>query len=232
MSGLPWKLTLRHHFDFGPHRTLVGDNLAGPRAWDAIRSAAPPPLGQPRTRADWERVAAAPHLIARGTAIAEFARRRGVRELASHGVGAGYLELNIHRAAPDIDLCCTDFAPATVARLRVVFPEATVRTHDLLSDDPPSADLHLLYRVDKDFSDDQLPRVLARFHEPLLFVPTEPIDLKEIAREVYWRIVKRRTSAPAGWSRTESALRELWSNTHVAESVSIADMHGYLLLRG
>ena len=37
MRGL-MKLTVRHHFDFGDDRGLVGDDLVRPEAWDALRT--------------------------------------------------------------------------------------------------------------------------------------------------------------------------------------------------
>src|SRR2546430_564364 len=84
--------------------------------------------------------------------------------------GAAFVELNLARVKPDLDLVCTEFAPRTLARLRHLFPEAEVRRHDLLVDPPVAADLHLFHRVDAELSKRQWRSMLPLYREPILLV--------------------------------------------------------------
>jgi hypothetical protein len=115
------RLTLRHTYDFGADRAVVGGDLVRPGAWDALRDTAGP-FGLPATRAEWEARAASPQLAARARSVVELARGLGVESLCSHGAGTAVLELNVVRAAPELRLVCTDFAPRAAARLRRLFP--------------------------------------------------------------------------------------------------------------
>src|SRR5206468_2835156 len=139
-------------------------------------------------------------------------------------------ELAFHRAASLVELTCTDFAPLTVMRLREHFEDVTVVQHDLRTDEPLAADLHILHRVDTELSDAEWPEVLRRFREAVLFVATELVGLRPITRELVTRI-RHPHAQPAGWIRTESALERLWRNSHDARPVPIADLPGYVLTR-
>src|SRR3954464_12051168 len=103
------RLTVRHHFDFGSDRELVGDDLVRPEAWDALRTATSGPFGIPQTRAAWEAEAdARPDIAERAPALDAVLERRGVQTLASYGVGGATLELWLHRVAPRRRLILTD----------------------------------------------------------------------------------------------------------------------------
>src|SRR6476661_11210114 len=117
------RIRVRHAYDFGPARSVVGNDLVQAGAWDAARSL-PGPFALPRDRADWERAAALPDLDARARDIASIARSLRVGRLCSHGVGTALLELNLTRQLPGVHLVCTDYAPQTVERLSAMFTEA------------------------------------------------------------------------------------------------------------
>src|SRR4051794_1351032 len=152
-SGLQrMRLTVRHHYDFGTDRALVGDDLVRPEAWDALRTQTTGAFSLPETRAGWERTADEhPELGARARRLGALFARRGARTVASYGAGGATLECWLKRIAPARDLIVTDYAPATVDRLRPIFTEVDCVVHDLLSDGPLDADLHLFHRIETEF---------------------------------------------------------------------------------
>src|SRR5437762_1389255 len=50
------RITMRHYFDFGSERALVGDDLARPEAWDALRVRSGGPFAMPESRVELDRV--------------------------------------------------------------------------------------------------------------------------------------------------------------------------------
>jgi hypothetical protein len=223
------RLTIPHYFDFGVDRDRVGRRLVQPGAWDAARDT-DGPFGLPDTRAEWEAKAGDPALAERAQDIAAIFRRHGAKRVCSYGVGTGVLELGLSRAAPELELICTDYAPRTVERLRTLFPEARVVRHDLLADEPLDADFHLLHRVDTEFSDPQLRDVLARFQQPVLLVPGALLTWRLVLHELLVRL-KRRRATRAGWLRSEAAFRPLWRGRFRARDVTVGSTRGFLLTK-
>jgi hypothetical protein len=224
------RITLRHHFDFGADRELVGDDLVRPEAWDALRTRTDGAFALPADRTAWEATADAGTDIAkRARAIDAVLAERAVGTLASYGVGVAALELWLHRLAPHRGLTLTDFGPATVERLTALFPDAEVHRHDLLRDAPLPADLHLFHRIDTEFDDDQYRAVLERFRAvPVLVVATEVIGLRRAAAELRKRVRPRRITH-AGYIRTRAAFESLWDPTHSMTPLRLHDLDGWLL---
>jgi hypothetical protein len=223
------RLTLRHHFDFGADRAVVGDDLVRPEAWDALRTQTSGPFALAETREEWERTADGhPELEARARRIVELLDARGVMRLASYGVGGATLECWLKRLAPGRDLVVTDYAQATVDRLAGIFTEADCVRHDLLEDLPLEADLHLLHRVDTEFTNGEWARVFERFGRlPVLFVAAGQVDLKGALSE--WRKGRRPGASRAGWVRTRPALEALWKRTHNGRVVDVGDLAAWQL---
>ena len=122
----------------------------------------------------------------------------------------------LSRAAPELELVCTDYAPRTVDRLQTLFPEATVVQHDLCGRRARStADFHLLHRVDTEFPTPKLARIVCGFHQPVLLVPSLLLTWPLVIREVLLRL-RRPRATRAGWLRSEAAFRALWAadSTH------------------
>jgi hypothetical protein len=224
------RITMRHYFDFGPERALVGEDLARPEAWDALRVRSDGPFAMPETRTSLERGAdQQPELSKRARAIDAELERRGAETLASYGVGTGLLEIWLERLRPDRKLLLTDYAPQTVERLGALFPGADVRQHDLLRDPPLEADVHLFHRVDTELTDDEWRLVLTRFaSERILVVATEVATLPRLGAELLGR-VRRRGLSRAGWLRTRDAFEALWEPTHDAVAVNLHDLQGWVL---
>jgi hypothetical protein len=221
------RLTIPHYFDFSGDRHRVGRRLTDAGAWDAIRESSGP-FGLLRTREEWERQADSDGVAARARDIAALARALGARHVCSYGVGTGVLELALLRAAPDLTLTCTDYAPRTVERLRSLFPEARVLRHDLAIEAPVAADFHLLHRVDTEFGNAKLAEILGRFEEPILLVPGVLLTWRLALREVLVPLL-RPGATRAGWVRSESALRALWRGTCESRDVTVGDEPAYLL---
>jgi hypothetical protein len=221
------RLTIPHCFDFGPDRARIGGELLHPAAWDAARDSAGP-FVLPESRADWEARGANAELERRARDVTRIARGCDARRVCSYGVGTALLELQLSWIAPELELVCTDYAPRTVARLRTLFPGATVVEHDLRTDPPLRGDLHLLHRVDTEFSNGELTRILGGFREPVLLVPTILLDWRALAREALVHIRHPRATR-AGWVRTEAAFRSLWAGRLDERVVSVGDTRAFLL---
>jgi hypothetical protein len=223
------RLTVRHHFDFGADRVLVGDDLIRPEAWDALRTQTSGPFALAETREQWELTAnERPELEARARRIGQLLDARGVRRVVSYGVGGATLECWLKRLAPGRDLIVTDYAQATVDRLAGIFTEAECVRHDLVEDLPLEADLHLFHRVDTEFSNDQWAHVFERFARlPVLFVAAGQVDLKGALAE--WRKGRRPGASRAGWVRTRPALEALWKRTHDGQAVDVGELPAWQL---
>jgi hypothetical protein len=224
------RLTVRHYYDFGAEREMVGDDLVRPEAWDALRTATTGPFSMPPTRQAWEAQAVERGDIReRAGRIDAVFREHGAHSVASYGVGTGLLELWLHRLAPERRLHCTDYAPSAVARLAELFPEGDVRRHDVFSDPPLEADVHLLHRVDTEFTNRQWRSLMRRFaHQRVLVAATEIIDLRRAVDEMRMRL-RGRNASRAGWIRTRDAFEALWRPTHHATPLSLGDLEGWWL---
>lgn len=223
------RLTVRHHFDFGADRDLVGDDLVRPEAWDALRTGTSGPFALADTREAWERAAdERPELEARARRIDAVFARRGARKVVSYGVGGATLECWLKRIAPDRELVITDYAPATIERLRPIFREAECVVHDLSADPPLDADLHLFHRIDTEFDNARWQEVFGRFAGvPVLFVAAGQVDLRGALAEV--RKGRRAGASRAGWVRTRAAIEALWLHTHRSQRVDVGDLPAWEL---
>jgi hypothetical protein len=221
---------MRHHFDFGPDRAVVGDDLARAEAWDALRTRTDGVFSLARSRDELERTAdARPEIGDRARTIERWLAQRGVVSLASYGVGGGVLEAWLLRLNSKRPLVLTEYAPETVERLRELFPEADVMQHDLLRDPPLEADVHLFHRVDTEFTDAEWREVLRRFEaETILIVATEVATAVRFTQELLLRLRKRNLTR-AGWLRTRGSFESLWSATHHAEPLRLNDLDGWAL---
>ena len=229
-GGAPLRLEVSHWYDFGDDRPLVGAELSGEEAWDALRLDTHGPFGLPETRSAWEaRADADRNAEARARALTALFDDRGVRALASYGVGTAVPELWLARLTPGRRLVVTEFAPATVERLTALFPEADVRRHDLRLDPPVAdADLHLFHRIDTELDDDSLRAALARFAAvPVVLVATELLSTRAVLRELRTRV--RPGAVRAGLVRSRGSFEALWRETHTSAPLRLHDLDGWLL---
>ena len=223
------RLTVRHHFDFGADRAVVGEDLVRPEAWDALRTRTSGDFALASTRDEWEATADDhPELGERARRIGALLDARGVGRLASYGAGGATLECWLKRIAPERELVVTDYAEATVERLAGIFTEAECVRHDLLHDAPLTAGLHLFHRIDTEFPNDDWRRIFERFAGlPVLFVAAGQVDLRGAIAE--WRKGRRPGASRAGWVRTRPALEALWSGTHDGRAVDVGDLPAWEL---
>jgi hypothetical protein len=221
---------MRHHFDFGVDRHVVGDDLVTPSAWDALRVDTAGPFALARSREELERQAEArTELADRARAIDAWLDASNAGKLASYGVGAAVLEWWLMRESPQRAHLLADYAPRTIDRLKVLFPEVEIHRHDLLRDGPLPADVHLFHRIDTELSDEEWRDLLQRFSAAMiLVVATEVATPRRLLSELLLRVRRRRLSR-AGWLRTREAFEALWRGTHDAEPLRMHDLDGWAL---
>ena len=95
------RLTVRHHFDFGADRAVVGDDLVRPDAWDALRTRTSGAFALADTREEWERTADEhPELEARARRLDAVFARRGAGMSPPTAIGGATLECWLNRLAP------------------------------------------------------------------------------------------------------------------------------------
>jgi hypothetical protein len=224
------RVTIVHRFDFGAERSLVGDDLLRPEAWDALRTQTEGPFALPANREGLERAAdARPEIRTRMELLASWLDTSGVDSIASYGAGVALPELWLKRLRPELQLTLTDYAPETVERLTALHPDVEVLRHDLLADGPLDVGVHLFHRIDTEFTNRQWRDVLRRFDQArVLVVATEVIDLRRVLAEIrHWPRTRRATRA--GWIRTRGAFDGLWAPTHEAEPLHLGDLEGWVL---
>jgi hypothetical protein len=221
---------MRHHFDFGRDRVVVGEDLVRPEAWDALRTRTDGAFSVAASREELERTAdGRPEIGERAQAIERWLEGRDVDALASYGVGGGVLEAWLVRLRPDRRLALTDYGPETVERLRALFPEVEVTRHDLLGDAPLDAEVHLFHRIDTELTDEQWRGVLRRFADAtILVVATEVATPRRLGQELLLRARSRHLTR-AGWLRTRGSFEALWRGTHDAEALRLNDLDGWAL---
>jgi hypothetical protein len=221
------RLTVRHRYDFGVDRELVGDDLVRPEAWDRLRTQTHGPFAMATTRDGLEAQADEREEIGeRMRVVSAWLDANGVQSLASYGAGGGIAELWLLRHAPARRLVATDYGEVTIERLRTVLPELEVVRHDLLADGPLDADVHLFHRIDTEFSNRQFRAVLNRFASArLLIVATQITSVQGAIDEM--RKAMRPNTSRAGWARTRGAFEALWTRTHTATPLRFNDLEGW-----
>jgi hypothetical protein len=226
------KLTIRHYYDFGADRVVVGDDLLNPDAWDGLRTKTSGAFALPATRDEFVRAAEARReLEARARAIDAWLDAQRVRRLASYGVGGAQLEFWLHRLRPERELIVTDYGEATLDRLVAVFPEVQARYHDLRRDEPLAADMHLFHRIDTELTNPEWRDVFRRFGSvQVLVVATHVLDPWHLVLELAQRpLMKVRHASSAGFSRTRAAFEALWRPTHSSEALRMHDLEAWAL---
>jgi hypothetical protein len=226
------RVTIRHYYDFGADRAIVGDDLVRPEAWDRLRTTTSGVFALPPTREEFVRRAEGrADIEGRARAIDAWLEGQGAEVVASYGVGGASLEWWLHKLRPRRKLIVTDYGEATVHRLAGIFPEVDVRYHDLTHDQPLTADVHLFHRIDTELSNGEWQEVFARFARvPILLIVTEVLDLRLLLSELLARRrLKQRHATKAGFIRTRAALEALWRQTHSSEPVPMHDLNGWVL---
>lgn len=224
-------LTVPHLIDLGDDRDLVGARLGDGRSWDALRTRTAGPFALADDRAAWEAQAdERPEIGDRMRLLADVLEKRGVRTLASYGVGGALPECWLRRLMPGLRLVLTDHGDETVARLAALLgPDATVLHHDLLREPPVPADLHLFHRIDTEFRDRQWRHILRHFAgETIVLVATDVYGARRM-REELRAMPHRRGWTRAGWIRTRGAFERLWRRTHRGHPLELGDLDAWLL---
>ena len=123
----------------------------------------------------------------------------------------------------------TEYASATVERLKRIFPEASVLERDLIRDDPVAADVHLFHRIDTELGNSDWKAVFERFADQRVLFLTQPASARLLFAELRKNLVNRRTTE-AGFVRNRAALEALWSETHCCRTVvAVGDLLAWTL---
>lgn len=226
------RVTLRHYHDFGPDRSVVGAELGTARAWDALRTRTTGAFAMPTTRAELERSARERlDLAERARVLDTLLDQTYTAAVASYGVGAAILEWWLHTLRPDRPLIVTDYGPATVARLKEVFPEGHARRHDLRVDGPIEADAHIFHRIDTELGNREWRSVFSRFAAERIIMPvSDVLDARRVLTELRHRpAFKRRPASRAGYLRSRASFEALWRSTHHAEPLRVHDLSAWAL---
>jgi len=226
------RVTIRHYYDFGTDRAIVGDDLVRPDAWDRLRTKTSGVFAIPPTREEFVQTAEGRADIAgRARAIDAWLEGRGARVVASYGVGGAALEWWLHKLRPRRKLIVTDYGEATVQRLVETFPEVVVRYHDMHRDEQPVAEVHLFQRIDTALTNRAWKEVFTRFARvPILVVATEVLDLRRLLLELRLRRrMKLRHATKAGYIRSSAAFEALWRPTHTSHPIRMHDLSSWEL---
>lgn len=221
----------------------IEGSLLRPEAWDLLRTSADgSAFAFPPTREQWiARCEADARLADRARAVLTLAGEAGASGIASYGVGVACLEYHLRRQRPGMPLRLSDYAPATVERLRLVFGgEADISVRDLLRDPihAASSELVLLHRVDTEFSDTQWDALFCRMHEgcveDVLLVPTEFLRPRSLVAEGVRRthnLIARRRVVFAGFLRTREVFESFWQSRYRVHDERECDGVSLILLR-
>jgi hypothetical protein len=219
------RLTLRHYHRFERSRP---ESLRTPAGWDVLRLRGDESFRLPETHEEWERLAERDEVRRRAAELDAWLEARPIESLASYGVGTAALERALWRLRPGRRLLLTESAPATAARLEGLFAEAEVRRHDLRSDPPLDAALHLFHRIDTELDDEEWRDVFSRFSGArVLVVATQVLGPLGLAHALLTRL--RPGSTWAGYARTRGAFEALWAATHAAEPFRLYGLEAWAL---
>jgi hypothetical protein len=211
-----------------PHRIALDvPQLANtPHAWDVLRTT-PGAFASPATPEQLEHAARSrPELRARADAINRALDAISARSAVSYGAGGGQLEWWLLNQRPQRPLTVTEFAPASLDRLRASLPAAQIEQHDMLAGDPLTADAHIFHRIDTEFTDDQWRSIYTRFQqEDVILAVSELLTVDRILGQQH----QQPGLTEAGWLRTRRATERLWRHSHIASPMRIGDLHGWHL---
>jgi hypothetical protein len=223
------RLTAPFYFEFGPDRPLVGSRV-DKAAWEALRMHGTPEFALDPDRSAWETAAHASRAHQRlAGAIGAFLRRLSARTCCSYGVGRGMLEYWLAREWPEGRLTATELDGPVAERLEGFLAPVRVVPHDLGRDPPLPCDLHLLVRVDTEFSQPEWRALFRRFAgRRLLVVPAQPITLRSLAVQLR-ALARGRGVARAGWCRNRAAMRDGWGATHKTTVIRLGDHRSWSL---
>ncbi|KND49436.1 MAG: hypothetical protein AB198_00610 [Parcubacteria bacterium C7867-003] len=253
INSLPFNLTIKHYFVFDQLNGLLKDGeLNSPESWDILREQ-DPHFSISANRDEWLRASENlvkkdgqdGGLINRAKDIVKIIKRERVSSIFSVGVGGAGLEYQIKKMKPELQLVCSEYAPTSVDLLKKVFVEAdSIVLFDMKNKDwsialkgtDPKKQICLLYRVDINFSDEEMFEIFKNMHdsgiENILIVLCGAITARGIynrlSQRLSWKIKGIKYSF-AGFLRTKKRFRSFWYDLYSDEEVDCAGLAGFLL---
>lgn len=237
------KCTVRHYLAFPIKKAQdIGGNLSSSAAWDVLRTDDKDDWQSiPKDRSNWlARCQQELEISVRAKAIVDLVKREGFSSIISVGVGTAYLEYNLKRLYPPLNLTCSDYTPQSIERLKQVFPECdAIEVFDMLKDrwKPCQNALYLLYRVDTEFSDEQWKKLFITMGESnisdILFVPSVFLGLRFFITEKLvnlWHRFRGYQITFAGYVRTKDTVKTFWvPHYRIILEIPVGTLTGFLL---
>lgn len=155
---------------------------------------------------------------------------RETKSLCSLGVGKGVLEWWIKVLSPELELCCTDYTIQSLEKLKGYFPECNkIQVFDMLQGDYSvwaKYDAILMFRVSTEFDVDEWESIFNKISlagiKKVIFVPTELMTFKDIARELCLRIRSEwrgEKSVFCGWMYSETEFEMMFDKFFKVDTV-------------
>jgi hypothetical protein len=238
------KKTIKHYYPFGNIPKRFGDTLLSPQAWDAVRAnSAQKPFYLPATRHEWlEKCDQQTDVILRSHDAIKILAGLGVNRIFSVGVGCGWLEYHMKLLSKDhLSIVCADYAPDTVARLKIVSMEFDdiVEFDMSINEWPNGYDLFLLHRVDMEIDNRMWMKAFERMSKSdakyVLFIPCGLLTLRTLASELALRaraLALGQRAVFCGYWRTREMFGALWRpHYYERRAAVIGDLPGFVLER-
>lgn len=175
--------------------------------------------------------------------IVELLSRYNCKHIVGLGSGKGILEWHIKRYRPNMQVECTDYAKASVEKLKRVFTKCDgFHCFDMLGGDYTLFEqdvCFILYRVSEEFNYEDWCRVFKKMRAQgvlnIIYIP-DMLATEELAEKMAQsharQIEKGRESIFCGWIYSEDTLEEMFvaGGYRIAEKCWAGDLIMYLLI--
>ncbi len=193
-------------------------SLNSPEAWDALRSDnSEPQYHIPIKVAEYKEKVDESYYSPFAEWIVREAEKGGFNVAFSVGSGKGYLEYQVKKLKPSLDVVVSDYT-SSILHLEKYEIFDGVFQFDIFNDHFPVDKTALLIfpRIDTEFTDEQLIAIIKKCYdhgfEKICFIPGQLLSLRIAIGEVKTFVkafLKRRRRTFCGYSRTTSLFRSL-----------------------
>lgn len=237
---IPWQLTIRHFYFFGPGFFSKNEKLDTELNWQRLRSYHPF-FKLPENEAAWaaqcergvDKDGQDGCLPQKAVVLAQVLKDKVINDLISIGAGEACLEYHLRKIYPELKFILTEYTDDNVNVLKRVFKGAEVFKLDALKIDwqqfaGKKNSVLFLFRIDASFTDEQLQQIFEKMHaagvENVIYVPNLFLTFKfllyEKARAFLNRLFGRELTF-AGYFRTKKRSRQFWRGLYEEEDLNL-----------